>query len=822
MKLRLLILIAGLFWGFAVLGQNPDPNAKNGMVSGKVIDASTKKPVEFATITVKHLKDSLFFTGGLTNATGEFSVEKLKYGKYLLTISFIGYQSKKDTILVIPNNLNVNAGTYSLVPDAKTLNTVTIEDEKDDFQLGIDKKIFNVDKNLVSAGGSAIDVLRQVPTLNVDIDGKISLRGSESLVIFINGKPSGLTAQNREQILMQIPASNIDRIELITNPSAKYDAEGMSGIINIITKKNIADGFSGNTTAGIGTNHKYNGSFTANYRTEKIATSNTIGFRYNQRFFNGYNLRTNEFNNQPTYSINQRNGGNTYNSAPTFSGNTEFFFNKHSLSLNYLFSYGYEDRPEDIEYEFLDSSDWVTRMYNRATKTIEETYSADGGITYAFKNPEKKRDLIIASNISYNLNFRNSYFTQQEKTLDNEIDTTYNTGLSNNYQTYRNLVSVTQLDYTHPFAKKYKFETGGKVTIRNLDNDFNADSLDYSLNTWVPMTSLINRFIYLENVNAIYGTFSGSIKEKFGYQLGLRVEQTNIRGNQVVGNIEFTKNYVNFFPSVFLSYKFNKEHEIQLNYSRRINRPSLGNINPFGDYEDPLNIRVGNPDLNPENIDAVEFNYAAQWKNHSILATAYFRHVDGLIQRYRNVDTITGVSTVSFINLDRSLNFGLEFVARNKFFKWWNSTANLNIFRNQSFGADQYGDLSATNFSYSVRWQNSFKFTPQMELQLTLNYNGPNTFPQGVMAEMWGIDAGYRLDILKGKLSFTLNVQDIFDTRRFAVDSFDDYFFGEVYRKRETRIATLQITYRFGKQQQNQQQQRRRSMDGGGDSDMGM
>lgn len=793
----------------------------NGKITGKILDASTKKPIEFTTVTARHARDTSFFTGALADGKGEFVLEKLKPGKYYLTYSFIGYKTVKDTVMIMPQQPEVSTGTIFLEIDVKTLGQVTIQDEKDNFQLAIDKKVFHVEKDLVSAGGSAIDVLKQVPTVNVDIDGKISLRGSENLVIFINGRPSGLTAQNREQILQQIPASNIDRIELITNPSAKYDAEGMSGIINIITKRNISDGMSGSITAGLGTNHKYNASVTLNYRTEKLSTSNTLGFRYSRYMFHGSNHRTNFIDSLSIYSINQQNEGYTRDISPTFSGNIDFMPNaKNTIGLTYLFSYGNGVRPEWINYQFLNNNDWLTRIYQRTTNTPNESYSADGGINYTLKLPQHNRELSASSSISFNRSINKGDFSQQEFTLDNIPDSTRLPSLSHNFQNNQSIVSVTQMDYTHPFAKNYKVETGWKVNIRQFDNEMIADSFDYNQNNWIIDNGLTNRFIYLENVNAAYGTFSGSVKEKFGYQVGLRVEQTNIWGEQTVGNIHFTKNYINFFPSVFLSYKAGKGNEFQLNYSRRINRPSLRSLNPFADYEDPLNIRKGNPDLNPENIDAIEFNYSKQWKNHSLVATAYFRHVNGIIQRYRSVDSL-GVSTVTFLNLDYSLNFGLEVVARNRWFKWWNSTSTVSVYRNQVFGQNQEGELNATNLSYNIRLQNSFKMGKNMELQLSFNLNGPTVFPQGTMAEIWGLDAGYRLDFLKNKASLTLNVSDIFDTRRFYVDTRGINFYGDVYRKRETRVVTIQFIYRFGKQQEINRRDNRRRMQEGGDIDMG-
>ncbi len=790
-------------------------------LSGKVVDADNKKPIPFATVYLKHLKDSTYFSGGLANDSGTFLIEQLRPGRYQLKISFIGYTNYLDTIMLKPPDSKLDLGTILLSPEMKNIGEYTVSEDKIDFQLGIDRKIFNVEKNSIAAGGSALDALRQVPTVNVDVDGSITLRGTGSFVIFINGKTSGLTVDNRSQILQQIPASNIDRIELITNPSAKFDAEGMTGIINIITKKQLADGKSGSVTVGIGTGNKYNASGTFNMRVKNFSMSHSLGFRYNRRWFDGYSLRTTTYDSVPPSSLNQYNNGFGSNISPTISGNFDWTLKKDaSFSINYLFSYSHGLDYDSLRYNFLDSAGWLTGQSYRISDEYDDNYSADAGFTYT-KKFKKLNEVYFSSNINYNNNQETANYHQRELNLFNEPDTNYNMLLQNNYTSNASIVSVTQFDYTHPLKEKFKFETGAKVTIRNTDNSLTADSFDYSLNRLVLDSNITNRFHYLENVNAVYGTFTASFK-KWGFQTGLRIEQTNSWGNQEIGNINFTKNYINFFPSVFINYKINDKHQLQLAYSRRINRPGLGQLNPFAEYDDPLNLRVGNPDLNPENIDAVELNYNMSLKSHNIIATAYFRHVDGVIQRYRQINN--DISVVTFLNLDRSINFGGELVIRNNWFKWWNMTTNFNIYRNQVLGASPTGNLEATNFSYNIRNQQTFKMAKVAEIQLSFNYNAPQTFTQGQMREMWTMDAAIKFDLFKSRASLTFNISDIFDTRRFAIYSYDDYFYGDIYRKRESRIFTFQFTWKFGdiNGQNTKRRNNNNNNQGGGGEDMGM
>lgn len=788
-------------------------------LQGKVVDEDNRKPIPFVTVYLKHLKDSTIFSGGLANDSGEFIIEQLKPGRYEVKVSFIGYTTYIDTIMFKPPDVAINLGVISLKPETKNMGEYTVAEDKFDFQLGIDRKIFNVDKNSIAAGGSALDAMRQVPTVNVDVDGSITLRGTGSFVIFINGKTSGLTVDNRSQILQQIPASNIDRIEIITNPSAKFDAEGMTGIINIVTKKQLADGKSGQIQVGIGSGHKYNVSGSLNLRVKNFSTSHTIGFRYSQHWSKGFNLRTATPDSLPESTVNQYNNGLRIGIAPSISGSFDWTLKKDaSFSINYLVSYNNGRDPDSLKYNYLDSASWLTRENYRLTQTNDNRYSVDGGLTYT-KKFKKQREILFSTNVNYNLSDKTSNFNQQEYTLFHELDTNFNPLLQNNYRTDASLVSVTQADYTHPFLDKFKIETGGKITIRNINNTLIADSFDYSLDRLIIDSNITNTFNYLENVNAVYGTFTATFK-KWGFQTGLRIEQTNSWGNQEVGNLSFTKNYINFFPSVFVNYKISDKHQLQLAYSRRINRPGLGQLNPFAEYDDPLNIRVGNPDLNPENIDAVELNYNMSLKAHNLIATLYFRHVDGVIQRYRSING--DISTVTFLNLDRSINFGGEIVLRNNWFKWWNMTTNFNMYRNEIIGTSPTGNLEATNFSYSIRSQQTFKMAKVAELQLSFNYMAPQNFAQGQMKEMWNIDAALRFDLFKSRASVTLNITDIFDTRRFAIYSFDDYFFGDIYRKRESRVVTLQFTWKFGDLPGQTKKRPNNNNQGGGGEDMGM
>jgi iron complex outermembrane receptor protein len=387
-----LLAIIIFFIGYSV-AQTNGGGMPEFTLTGKVMDAGNSKPIPYVTVYLKHLKDSTYFSGGLANDSGSFNIEQLRPGPYEVKISFIGYKTYIDTIALRPPDLKKDLGTILLSPESNDLKEFNFSEDKPDFTLGIDRKIFNVDKNNIASGGSALDVLKQVPTITVDVDGSITLRGTGSFVIFINGKTSGLTVDNRSQILQQIPANNIDRIEIITNPSAKFDAEGMTGIINIITKKQLADGKSGTIQVGIGTGNKYNVSGSFNMRVKNFSMSHTIGFRYNQYWNEGWSTRTNTPDSLAPNSINQTNFGNRNSISPTISGNFDWVLKKDaSISVNYLFNYGNNSNPDSLKYNYLDSAGWLTRETYRITKAIENSYNTSVGFNFN-KKFKKDREL---------------------------------------------------------------------------------------------------------------------------------------------------------------------------------------------------------------------------------------------------------------------------------------------------------------------------------------------------------------------------------------------------------------------------------------------
>ncbi|MBA3971639.1 MAG: TonB-dependent receptor [Bacteroidetes bacterium] len=793
-----------------------------GKLRGVVIDNRSKVPIEFATIALYKLKDSSLATGIVAGIKGDFELKELPFGRYFMKVNFIGYkQLIIDSIAIWPRALEVDLGQIRLKTNTELLGEVEVTSEKSTIQLGIDRKIFNVDKNIVSEGGSATDVLQSIPSVSVDIDGNLSLRGSGNVTVLIDGKPSGITGTSRAAILQQIPASSIESIELITNPSAKYDPDGMSGIINIITKKNKLSGFNGSVTIGAGTNDKYNAAAAISYRNSKVNVYSNYGFRLNTRTGSGYSYRQNIFP-DTTYFLNSESSQLSRNVSHNIKTGIEFFLNgKNTIGGSILYNTGKDRSAQVSDYTEADENNVLSGSYARDEISEDTPVNLDYNLNYRKTFAKPKQELV----------FDGTYSTSSGKEHEDYIERDYSLKYApknayplkqNTTTTSNNTIGTIQLDYVHPFKDQMKLEAGAKTTLRNIANDFVSESYNYGSSDFMADTNLSNNFKYTENIFAAYSTFTGTIK-KFGYQLGLRAEQANTESYLVTTDEKYTNNYFKLFPSVHLSQKFNKEQEAQISYSRRINRPGMRSLNPFKDYGDPYNIRYGNPYLQPEFINSLELSYVKYWKKAVLTSTAYYRQTTGIIQRIKTIGDST-VSITSFVNLNSSTSYGLELIAKTDITKWWNTTISANVFETKIDGENVDADLQNNNFSYIFKVMSNMHLLKNLDIQFTANYNGPTATAQGEVKSIFAMDFGIKKEIFKNA-SLGLNITDLTNARRMAFEASGNNFYQTMERRRESRIATLTFTYRFGKLSETGKKGRQNKGGGefeGGGGDMGM
>ena len=792
--------------------------AGGGMAPGKIIgtvkDFSTKKPLEYTTVSLYKVQDNTLVTGMISDKMGEFVLENIPMGRYYLSVSFIGYKSfRKDSIQIAPGNLEINIGNIFIKP-SNDLNTVKIEGEKDLVTLDIDKKVYDVSKNITNTGGSAADVLGNVPSVNVDVDGNISLRGSESVVVLIDGKPSGLSGSSRKAILDNIPASSIESVEIISNPSAKYDADGMSGIINIKLKKDKKQGLNGSLALSAGTRDKYNGNFSLNYRDKKFNFFTNYSYRYSNMFNKGKTLN-NFFGTDTSYYIDQtafgfRKGGNHLARA-----GFDFFPNtKNTFSISGSFGYNYNTNVNTNVYNYQSGTRSPLYTNIRESGATENSYNYD--LNGSWKHTFVKKGRELSAELSYSGN-NGPENTQYRNMLKDTLGTLISTApiRQNTSRLSHFGVIVAQIDYVEPLRKNMGLEAGLKTTIRHNDNDFRSVHYDYATLQYLNDVNITNRFVYHEQVYAGYASLSHAIK-KWGYKAGLRVEHTLINSDLVTTQKKNQKSYTGFFPSAHVSYKPKTGWELRLSYSRRINRPRTNDLNPFTDYSDPVNLMTGNPNLNPEYINSGEFNVNFSKKKHYVSGSVYYRYTENVMTRFRTVDTASGTSVTTQVNVGYAHSAGVELISRHELFKWWNITANINAFYYKISANNSYGNLSNNNIGGFGRIISNWKFLKGTEAQLTFGYWAPSAAPQGAAKAMWGIDVGLKRDFWKNRLSVNLAVTDIFNTRRFAIVSQGQNFTLDLYRKRESRIATLTVTLRLGKQDAVSRRNRGGNNEGGG------
>lgn len=771
---------------------NPSATQSNiGKLTGRLVDEQ-KKPVAYATVVLVK-RDSNIANGSLTDDAGEFTIEPTGTGSFKLRISGIGInQQEIPGIKITPNEPEKNLGNITVATNAQALGTVEVVAERAVVEMNIDKKVFNVEKNTTATGGSAADVLQNVPSVQVDGEGNVSLRGKSGVNILIDGKPATLLGSDVASALQSMPASSIANIEVITNPSAKYDAQGMTGIINIITKKDKKLGFNGNATAGIGTRDKYNGSLGLNLKNDKWNFFLNSSFRANKNYHRFTTDRSNYFNDSTYYSYENNNRD--------FKG----FFN--SIGVEYT----------------IDNRNTVTLTQNLNIMrfggyTETDFYSYDGGVPYDHQNRYAKRSggpFSSSTAINYKHKFANP---GQEITADltyaktwSEHDQEYTTNYYNgsdeiiNRPLFQRAPSTGgnssfngQIDYTMPFISKTgKLDAGVKAQLYRFESS-NDPVLDSGRGP-EPDVLLLNDYEYTQDIHAGYVSFSDQAG-KWSYQGGLRLEYAGYEGTTLAANGKrFTNDYLSLFPSAYVSYKLPKEQTMYLNYSRRTDRPSFWRLMPYYDLSNPQDTNMGNPNLVPEFIHNVELNYNKQFKKgHNLIVSTYYQYTQNLIERIRKFYD-NGTSFTQPQNVSSAVTYGVELIGRAYILPIWDATLSVNFFNNTVQGQNIDPQLNNSGSSWFAKLNTNIRLPKNFSVQLMGNYEAPKIATQGRLEEVYWVDIGIRKSLWEGKASIVLNVTDIFDTRKYTTLYEYPSYLQTTYRDKETRIGNLSFTYRFG------------------------
>ena len=796
------------------------PSSAIGSIKGVVMDSVSNQPLEFATIAVYLQKTDSLVTGGITDKDGQFHIKEIRPSVYKVKIDFMDYETLFiNQVKIGKEVLHKDIGAITVAPDASSLNEVEVVAEKRFMQNSLDRKAYSVEKIMASEGGDATEVLQNIPSVEVDIEGQVSLRGSSNVTILIDGKPSSLTGASRTAILEQIPASSIETIEVITNPSAKFDPDGMSGIINIILKRQKKPGLNGGINLSAGTRYKYNGAANINYRTSKLNLFANYSYRYDTRFREGETFREIIFSDTTSY-LDQESYSDRIRKTQMLKLGTDLYLNgKNTLSL--VGTYNLRNSVSDgvNEYRELDQDHLLQNLYTRSSFETEPGSSADVNVNYSkeFKNPKQQ----LTADIRYSISDRleDAHFEQDTLNLDGTPSGIPSALQNNLINTAHNITNM-QLDYSHPFHKKAKLETGWKTTLRNINNDFQSETFDQSSGEFISDSLLNNQFLYEEQIHAIYGTYGHKIKG-FSFQLGTRLEQAYTTSTLITTSEMFTKDYFSIFPSVHLAQELGNEQTVMLSFSRRINRPSIRALNPFNDNSDPQNLRLGNPDLNPEYINAYEIGYGKYWQaGHSLSSAIYYRQIHDVIKRIRSADS-TGATTTTWENLDDGISYGVELIGVISITEWWRLNGSFNFFRTIIDGSNLETAMTNDALGWSTKFTSMMQLPHTMELQFSGRYRAPGVHVQGSMRARYSFDMALKKSLFEKKGSIGIRMSDIFNTRQFAFDSSGPGYTQEAIYNRESRIVFLTFSYRFGKKMNSRKKGGRNGgpqdgLDGGG------
>ena len=817
-KFLLITLLTGIvIQGFT---QKPDRSGNKGSrpeigrIYGKVIDSKSRKPIEFVTISLISPRDSTVKSGGVTDAKGRFDIQKIPVGKYLVSFDFIGYERNvvKNVELTPRTSVTRDMGTLELQLAVVDIAQAEIIEDAPFMEIDIDKKVFNVEEMITSEGESANEVLEGVPSVEVDIDGNVSLRGSENVTILIDGRPSGLTGAGRQALLDQIPASSIEKVEVLTNPSAKFDPDGMAGIINIVLKKNKLRGIHGNVKTSIGTGDNYNGSIGLNYRNEKFNLFSNYSYRYSDRFSEGLTDRWNITDEVSSLSSQISAGTRVLAGHSVNAGFDYYLTPKSTLGLSAVYSPRQSSNEDSVQYLTYDTSSQLEDFFQRNNEGSGESESLDFRLNFRKEFTSRNHFLDInASRSEFNddnfAGFVESYFDldMEPSGVDPQLEqiSTISKG-----ETW-----VFSADFEKPLGENGRLEAGGKSILRTVDTDLKA--FLFSDFSWVDDTTRSNRFIFSENIHSVY-TVVGQAFGQIGIQAGLRGELAETQSDLVTSDTLFTNDYLSLFPSGHLSYEFDKEKSIQLSYSRRVNRPRTRQVNPFPSYSDPLNLRVGNPFLLPEYINSLEAGYTLQKKSLTITSSVYYKGVRNSISRFKRVDSL-GVSTTTYQNLGSLSSYGLELIAIYRPSKQFNINASANAFQTTQDPGGIASDLNTSAFGWSGKLMTTYKSNNDWDAQFSLRYRAPRDILQGNISQITWADIALKKYFFDRKGSIGLRVSDIFDTREFSFYSFGENFEQDSYRKRESRNLYVTLSYNFGKLEERDRSRRGgRSNDNGG------
>lgn len=806
MNKKILISTVTLLLSLMTFAQRPD--GPKITISGKVMEKGTDFPLEYATIVFENTTTKQL-SGGITDENGNFKFE-VPTGRYNARVEFISFKTvnlqQKDF------RADTNLGVIQMAADVAQLNAVEVIAEKSTVEIKLDKRVYNVGKDMIVKGGTISDVLDNVPSVTVDAEGNVALRGNESVKILIDGRPSGLAGINIADALKLLPADAVEKVEVITNPSARYDAEGGGGIINIILRKGKANGINGSVLVNAGDPETYGTSINLNKKSEDYNLFSNFGYNYRNNPGNSMvdAKYTNEY-------IEERRTNDRLNEG--FNANFGIDLNV-SKSLTWTNALTFRENrgknPDNVFFNYFDLAYNPTKIRNRFNDQRSDEFS----IEYAsnFVKKFKKDGHQFTADLSFSQNRENEFATITDQILGDpsSLDSEQTSNLQ---KQQRNLI---QADYVLPIGKNGRFEAGYRGSFLKNLTDF-AVTPDIS--------NFSNTLEYIENVNALYTQYGSKIN-KFSYFFGIRFEDSNIEVNSLSRNDFNNKKYNNLFPSATFNYEFSQSSSLSLSYSKRINRPRGRFLNPISTLSSNINIFQGNPDLDPSLTDAIDLGYLKKWNKLTFNTSAYINITNDAFQFIRKESGlfVEGVPVIlsTPINLAKEYRAGFEFNLNYTPYKWWRLNGNFNAFRNETQGNYSYVDFTGNTvtqnfdnvaYTWFTRINSRITLPYKIEWQTNGTYNAPQTNAQGRSLGVASMNLAFSKDILKDKATIALNISDVFNSRKRIMETFIPNVVSSYSEMQwRERQVMLTFTYRFNKQKSERDRQPRRE-DNGGEGD---
>ena len=810
-----------------------------GIVKGHVLDRQTDEVMQFVNIKVTDGQGKMV-GGGMTDVKGAFQVTGLKDGNYTLQVSFVGYKNVIRKFQITPQKRTVHYNALYISEDAQTLKEVQVVGQRSQMKLEVDRKSFTVDEVLAAAGGSVTDLLENIPSVEVTTDGEISLRGNSSVEVWINGKQSGLTSDNRAEILQQIPAESIERIEVIDNPSAKYSPEGTAGIINIVLKRNRKAGYYGSIQTGANNQKGWNASGNINYSSGLLDAYANLGYR--RRRGNGGNMSEQYYKNadgslgdyQLSEGENNNHGGGLFGRA----GLTFHIGENDDLSLSGMAMKGERNNDNVTDYRYGNTLTGDSRLMKRTTKGDGDNRMYHAELGYMHKFNEQGTHKLDAT-LSYN-NWKNDGSNEYRN------DTSYTDGItpatySLQYRPMNtnNRSWEAKIDYENQLSENFKLEAGYNGRFSHEDTPQESKVWNQTTLQYDDEAFFYNRFIYDNDIHALYATANMKFG-KLGVMTGLRGEywRVDTKSTDYYGvETPFKKDFFQLFPSLFLSYSLTETAQLQLNYTRRLRRPWGGQLNSFKNTRDASMIEFGNPELTPEYTNSFSLNFLKTWSDHTLSVGTYYRPTTDVMQRIRYQGTYNGQSTMFMTNLNvaKSQSAGIEIIGKDKLWRILDLTTTINGYYYKLDGFQTTVEGQAVtgepdeNFAWDARLLAALILPYDISFQATGNYRSRSVITQGHRKANGSLDLGLRKTFFNKMFALAVNWRDVFNTRQFENFTEGPTFYRHQKNWRDPRV-NIQLTWNFGNmmqkkkgdrddQQGNSTEEDTNSFDGGGGFD---